>query len=67
MTLNCISSARGWQCVAVLCGDHDKESVIFLKGSLCVCVCVMLFCFSFIMRKEKKSSVIVSIKDFKSV
>jgi len=31
VTLNCISSARGCQCAVVLRGDHDKESVIFVK------------------------------------
>lgn len=32
VTLTCISSARGCQCIVVLCGDHDKEFVIVVKG-----------------------------------
>lgn len=66
MTLNCISSARGCQCTVVLCGDCDKEYVIFMKDFF-VFVYVMLFYLSFITSKEKNSSVTVYVRDIKGV
>lgn len=55
VTVNSIACARGGLCTAVLCGDHDKESKMFVEEVFfCVCVCVhdAVF-FSFFMRKEK--------------
>lgn len=55
MTVNCIACARGWQCGVVLCGNHDKESKMFMKEVFFLffwCVYDAVF-FSFFMTKEK--------------
>ena len=38
VTLKCISSARGCHWIVALCGDHGKESVIFVQGFFFLCV-----------------------------